>query len=149
MPSNTTIRVQGHVGQDAEYKKTKNGRDYVTFTVAKSNGHKDKETKEWIKEPSDWYRVYCFRNLNSIYESAKKGTGVSVVDSPKYDAYISKKTGEAMIDLGIFSNDVSLSCYDKKESSGGYGGSAFVNEIESGTMFLDDDRDLPEADIPF
>jgi single-strand DNA-binding protein len=149
MPSRATLRIVGHVGQDAETKWTKNGKEYVSFTVAVSNSHKDQTTKEWVKDPSDWYKVFCFQNKKSILDSVRKGNCVVVTGSPKYNAYISKKTGEPVVDLAIFANDVSLLCYDKKENSGGYGDAAFSDNIEAGMINLGDDSEAPEANIPF
>jgi single-stranded DNA-binding protein len=149
MPNRATLKIQGHAGQDPETKTTKGGKDYVSFSVGVSNGHKDQYTKEWVSGPTDWYRVFCFQNKQSILEKVKKGAGVSIVGSPKYSAYISKKTNEPVADLAIFANEVSLICYDRKESSGSYGDAAFEDSIEAGFMSLSDDDGAQDLDIPF
>jgi single-stranded DNA-binding protein len=149
MPSKATIRIEGHAGGDAESRTTKSGKEYVSFSVAVSNGHKDPDTKEWVRDATSWYKVMCFFNKKSILESVRKGIGVVVVGSPKYSAYVSEKTGKTGIDLAIFANEVSILCYDKKESNGNYGDAAFYDDIETGIMDLDENSDAPDSDVPF
>lgn len=40
--------VAGNVGRDAEIKASKNGKDYVTFSVAVNSGSGDNKTVTWV-----------------------------------------------------------------------------------------------------
>jgi single-strand DNA-binding protein len=153
MPSRAMIKISGHVGRDPEMKESKNHKPFVVFSVAVSNGYKDKQTQEWVKENSDWYQVMSYRDTQSIMEHVRKGVGVTVTGKPKFKAYINKNSNLPVPDLAIFANEVSIILYDKKESSGGYGGTAFADNIDTEMMNLGDDTggysDFGESDIPF
>jgi len=119
MPNKAILNITGHVGADAEQKTAKNGKKYVNFSVAVSSGHRDPQTKEWVVGDTVWHRVMTFQNQSSILRYVKKGVGVSVSGNPKYGAYFSKRTGEAVPDILLFANEVSIVLYDKKDTEGG------------------------------
>lgn len=81
------------LGQDPEYKVTKNGAAFVTTSVAVSNDYKDKNG-EWVKRDPMWYKVKFVGNTVDNASLLTKGTTIKILGG-KYEARSYKnKDGE-------------------------------------------------------
>ena len=69
----------GHLGQDSEMGKAKNGKEFGKLNIAESNDYYDETTKSWVKREPTWWFVTVFANTaRKAIEGLKKGTKVSV-----------------------------------------------------------------------
>ena len=78
----------GRLGQDPTIN-TKNGKEYLRFSVAQSNDYLDKETKLVIKD-TIWHNLVVFDNqkcYNFIKSYVRKGDKVSLHCQLKYNSY--------------------------------------------------------------
>lgn len=71
------VTLIGHVGKDININEIGKGEKCANFSVATSNGWKDKETGEWINF-TEWHKVVVFNQvLVTLCESTLK-TGMLV-----------------------------------------------------------------------
>ena len=97
---NKTI-ITGNLGSDAEIKQTKEGRQYLSFSVAVSDG-KDK--------PTTWFSASAWadRFINSkLIDYMKKGTKV-LVDGKYVPTAWSREDGTPDVSHNILVNDIEL-----------------------------------------
>lgn len=86
--------VAGNVGKDAEIKASKNGKDYVTFSVAVNSGKGDEKQVTWIG----------VRTMQvSIAEFIRKGDPITVAGDLTLDT---GKDGKSY--LNLFASKVTL-----------------------------------------
>lgn len=86
--------VAGNVGKDAEIKASKNGKDYVTFSVAVNSGKGDDKQVTWIG----------VRTMQvSIAEFIRKGDPITVAGELSLDE---GKDGKSY--LNLFASKVTL-----------------------------------------
>ena len=70
--------IVGHLGRDPEMRYTAGGDAVANFSVATTEGWKDKQTGE-NTEKTEWHRVVMFRRLAEIAgEYLKKGSQVYI-----------------------------------------------------------------------
>jgi single-strand DNA-binding protein len=68
----------GNLGRDPEMRYTADGAAICSFSIATSEGWKDKQTGE-MKEKTEWHRISAFRRLGEIAgEYLKKGSKVYI-----------------------------------------------------------------------
>jgi single-stranded DNA-binding protein len=73
------VKITGHLGQDPETGKTKNGNEMSKLRVAESNDYYDEATKAWIKREPTWWFVTGFTNtVRKAMSELKKGSKVSI-----------------------------------------------------------------------
>jgi single-stranded DNA-binding protein len=127
----------------------------VTFRVGVSNFHKDPQSGDFVSDPSTWYGVAAFRDLNAIYSGAVKGAAVYVEGKPVFNLYTNKNTGEPAMSVTVFADSVALVCRDKKTSENSGVSPAETYEPEYGP-FENEGADFSggydydsEAKIPF
>ena len=63
------VTLLGNVGKDPDIRKTRDGKEVVSFTMATSDVWRDKETNE-VKERTEWHKVVVF--IPRLVTTAKK-----------------------------------------------------------------------------
>jgi len=67
------VTLVGNLGQDPEIKNFDNGSKVATFSVATSDGYKDKDTNEWINT-TEWHRIVVWNKMaESVEKNLRKG----------------------------------------------------------------------------
>lgn len=76
--------VVGHLGRDPDIRKTGNGNDVATFSVATSESWRDKATGE-RRQHTDWHKVVVFNEhlIKGPVQYLKKGSKVYVEGAMK------------------------------------------------------------------
>lgn len=71
--------VLGNLGRDAEVRATQDGSNFMTFSLATTEGWTDKNTGE-VKERTDWHNIVVFGDalIGAISKYLVKGTKVYV-----------------------------------------------------------------------
>ena len=64
--------LMGNLGKNPEFKETKNGTKFCTFSLATSESWKNKETGERESE-TEWHNVIAWSGLTSMCKHFKKG----------------------------------------------------------------------------
>lgn len=79
MGSINKVQLLGYVGKDPEIRKTNDGREWATFSVATSESWRDKYSGE-KKELTEWHNIVCFNeNVCEIIEKyVNKGDQIIV-----------------------------------------------------------------------
>ena len=79
MASLNKVTLIGHLGKEPEIRMAQNGSKIVQFSIATSEGWKDRQTGE-RREKTEWHRVVIFNaNLADIAERyLKKGSKVYI-----------------------------------------------------------------------
>jgi len=112
--------VLGRVGGDPEIRTTQNGNKVATFSVATSEGWKDKQTGEW-KEKTEWHRITVWNEglIGIIEKHVGKGDRVQVegqLQTRKYEKDgVERQTTEIV--LPQYGGELQL-LTDKHEGSG-------------------------------
>ncbi|HMS44218.1 MAG TPA: single-stranded DNA-binding protein [Alphaproteobacteria bacterium] len=85
-------QIMGRLGKDPESHADKEGRKFVTFSVATTDYFKDKNGER--QEDTQWHQVTCFsKNLCHLMEKyAPKGRQIFVEGKLRTSTY--QKTGE-------------------------------------------------------
>ena len=85
----------GNVGQDPEIKSTQDGKKIANFSLATTEGWKDKSSGE-KKTKTEWHKIVVFQdNLVKIIESyVKKGSKLYLQGSLQTRKWTDKKTNE-------------------------------------------------------
>lgn len=97
---NKTI-ITGNLGSDAEIKQTKEGRSYLSFSVAVSDG-KDK--------PTTWFSASAWADrfiTSKLIDYMKKGTKV-LVDGKYVPTAWTREDGTPDVSHNILVNDIEL-----------------------------------------
>ena len=105
------ITIIGNIGQDAT-RKSSNGKDFCSFSVAVNHKYKDKDGVQ--VEKATWYN--CVKNLTEVDQYLIKGEQVYIEGKPRYSIY-RDKNNESKIDISISVRDVQLLGGQKKEES--------------------------------
>jgi single-strand DNA-binding protein len=81
MTSINKVILIGHAGKDPDIRES-NGKTFASFTVATSEGWKDKATNEW-KSKTEWHKVVVYHPYlaTKVRDDLKKGTPVYVEGS--------------------------------------------------------------------
>lgn len=81
------VSLIGRIGNNPELKKTKNGHDYVTISLATNESIKNKSTGEWSTNTS-WHRIKMYDPWASVAaRNLEKGSIVYIEGSIKYLEY--------------------------------------------------------------
>ena len=102
--------ISGNLTEDPELKKSKEGREYVTFSVAVN-----------IEQNlTNYFSVYCFEKRHMDFATAflKKGSGVVIVGASQQKK---SQSGEKSY-LRIIPTDICLKASTKQPSTGAAGG---------------------------
>jgi single-strand DNA-binding protein len=129
------VLLIGNLGHDPSSRYTAAGLQVVTFSLATTERHKDKETKELIKS-TEWHKIITYDNLASACVNfLHKGSKVYVegkIQTRKYQ----DKNGVDKIITEIIANNVQF--LDSKEEST-MGEPEQTNVTSSNNVTVDDD----------
>ena len=78
------ITLIGRLGQNAEAKTAQNNREYVVLNIATQESWKN--DKGDYETPTEWHRVYAWRNLSKFAKTLQKGQLISLEGKIKYRA---------------------------------------------------------------
>lgn len=108
----------GVLGKDPAGGTTKNGKAWCSFSMATSEGYKDKNTNEWI-EQTEWHNVKTFneRIVNLVKENLKKGSKVYVEGQMKTEKYNENGVDKFATSVVIPMFGGELVLLDKKEKT--------------------------------
>ncbi len=130
----TLIIVNGRMGNKPEVKQSKNGTNYLSFSLAFSE-------KKGQKEETTWYRCMWMHGDNSsIATYLDKGSSVSVVGRLQKPKVYTNRNGNHEIDLTIFVSDVNFLPSSKPAEKGEYAASM---SIHSGAQEKIEEDGLP------
>lgn len=83
-----SITLNGRLTADPELRFTSNGKPVATFTVADDYGHRDRNTKEWVKDGTTFLSVEVWDHLaEECSEKLSKGQAVVVVGEVRQRQY--------------------------------------------------------------
>lgn len=81
------VSLIGNVGNNPEIRKTKNGHEYVSLSIATTSGIKNKASGEWDNKTS-WHKVKVYSPLCSVADRyLQKGSQVYIEGSLEYFEY--------------------------------------------------------------
>ncbi len=123
--------ITGRIVKDAEIKKTKNGREFVAFTVVVNDSYKPKNGER--QDTSNFYNCSYWISTN-IAKALLKGSIVSVFGHIGINAYETKN--------GEFHAHLTFHCNSIKIIAKGKAGSAQTAELEEVGAEADT-KDLP------
>jgi single-strand DNA-binding protein len=106
------VILVGNVGKDPEIRATNDGAKIASFSLATSEGWKDKTTGEY-KDKTEWHRVVVFNeNISNIVEKyIKKGNKVYVegaLQSRKYTGSDGVEKNITEIVITRFKGEISI-----------------------------------------
>jgi len=114
-----SIMVSGNVGRDPEMKYSSTGTAYLKFSLACNQGYKKDE--KWI-DKTDWYEVIVWRKYAEYLNEQRqlrKGAKVTVIGTPKVDAWKKKGDDECNARITINAREVvvpnKMACDDDEE----------------------------------
>lgn len=144
MLSLNKVQIIGRVGRDPETKTFPNGGQIVNFSVAVSDGYKDKATGEW-KENTTWFNVAVRNEVkgNYVTRSVKKGSIVYVEGKIRERSFKDKDGNDRKswdLDVPPFGGDV-LVHTDKSDGEGAKGDRPSVNKPYKAKESVADDID--------
>lgn len=85
------VNLVGRVGQDPEIKYIESGRAVLNLSLATSDGYKDKNTGERVKN-TEWHTlVFWAEKAELVSNYVKKGDILSVSGKLVYDKYEDKE----------------------------------------------------------
>ena len=137
--------VVGNVGGEPEVRNTQDGSKIANFSLATSEGWKDKLTGE-RKDKTEWHRVVVFNpNLVEVVEKyVRKGTKLYVEGQLQTRQWTDKEGKERYtteIVLSRFRGDLTI-LTPKGEGSGDFESTQRVSAQAGG-------RSVPDDEIPF
>jgi single-strand DNA-binding protein len=107
----------GNLGQEPEITTAQSGNQIAKFSIATSDGMRDKQTNE-VK--TEWHRCVAFgKTAEIIGNYVKKGSTISIEGSIQYGKY-DNKDGATVYTTDIICNRVVL--LDKRENNQGQQG---------------------------
>lgn len=90
MAGEAIVTVTGHLGADAEFKKTPKGTPVTSFNLA--NTPRKQVNNEWIDGDTTWYRVFVWnRDAAGAATLFKKGDKVIVTGRLSISTYQDKE----------------------------------------------------------
>lgn len=106
MAGEPVITVVGHLGTDAEFKKTPKGIPVTSFNVA--NTPRKNINGEWTDQETTWYRVFVWNSdASGTATTLKKGDKVIVQGRFQINTYTTKD-GEERKSLEINADTVGV-----------------------------------------
>jgi single-strand DNA-binding protein len=146
------VTLVGNLGKDPEIRVTPQGSRVCNFSIATTEGYKDKASGEW-KNTTDWHNVVMWDSLADTAEKyLKKGSKVMLegkLKTKSYEGkdgvtrYVTEVLGQSMILMG--GND--------RSEGGGYSGASPSNDNYSQASPVkvaeDDFSDFDDDDVPF
>lgn len=106
MAGEPIITVVGHLGTDAEFKKTPKGIPVTSFNVA--NTPRKNINGEWTDQETTWYRVFVWNSdASGTATTLKKGDKVIVQGRFQINTYTTKD-GEERKSLEINADTVGV-----------------------------------------
>lgn len=139
--------VEGRLGGDAVVKTSKNGKKYLSFTLANTSGGKD-------NEKTTWYDVVSFedRHTGKFAEYLKKGSSVVVDGKPDFSLYVDKSQ-TTRINYKIIVGDIEFTSSGAKRSEDGsseYSRKGVEPPTEApADMDMSDGPSMDGDDLPF
>lgn len=117
MSSVNKVILLGNVGKDPEIRSFQNGSELAQFSLATTDGYKNKKTGEWVSN-TEWHyiKVYNENLVNFVKKFVKKGSKVYVEGQIKTEVFTDaqgKERKSTHILLSKFKGDIKI--LDKKE----------------------------------
>ncbi|MFN3234712.1 MAG: single-stranded DNA-binding protein [Gammaproteobacteria bacterium] len=140
------VILVGNLGRDPETRYSGDGAAITNFSVATSEGWKDKQTGE-MQERTEWHRVVTFRRLAEIAaEYLRKGSKVYVEGRLRTQKWTDKQGNER------YTTEIVASEMQMLDSRGGAGGApagASSNQSQPAPEMSSAGPDDFDDDIPF
>jgi single-strand DNA-binding protein len=112
--SRNYVRIQGNLGSKPEIKKTKEGNEYATLSVAVSERFYDTNKGQWVDTEARWFRGTAWEPLEiSIAKNLEKGSIIDVEGRLTINEY-KDKDGKQHQDYEITVTDLSEIVRQKK-----------------------------------
>ena len=118
MPSVNKVTIIGHLGKNPEIRTTQSGKKCASFSVATSDGYKEK-SGQW-QDKTEWHNIVIW-NLHFIEVAEKhlhKGSKVYLEGALQTRKWTDKSNIERYTtEIVIAAYKGELQCLDKKETS--------------------------------
>lgn len=108
------VELIGNCGADPVVKKTDNGQDFASVSIATTDNYKDKNG-EWVNI-TDWHMVVSWRHNAIKLGKAKKGSTICVIGKSKTRKYTDKNGAEKYITEVVADEVILFEKSDKKAS---------------------------------
>ena len=93
MAGEGVIVVTGHLGSDAELRKTPNGKLVTSFSLA--NTPREKNGDEWVDGETVWFRCFVWgKDATGAANELRKGSRVVVFGRLTQNTFIDKEQAE-------------------------------------------------------
>ena len=133
------VILVGRLGRDPEVRYTPNGVPVASFSIATSEGWKDKDTGE-KRERTEWHKIEAWRRLAEICgEYLNKGKQVYIEGKLQTDAW-EDRDGNKRYTTKIVAQSMQM-----LDSAGKGGNAQSVDERHP----VEEPVNIPEDDIPF
>lgn len=120
------VAISGGLGRDPELKSTQDGTSVLNFSVAVSDGRKNRQTGQW-EEMTHWIDVVMFgRRADSLSKILRKGMRVVVTGKLSQSRW-EDKNGNKRSKIEVIANDVELPPRPKGDQPNNY-----TNQGQSG-----------------
>lgn len=106
MAGEPLVTVVGHLGSDAEFRKTPNGTPVTSFNIA--NTPRKQKDGEWTDGTTTWFRVFVWNyEASGVAVTLKKGDKVVVSGRLTTNNYVDKE-GKDRLSLEINADAVGV-----------------------------------------
>lgn len=101
-----SVNLTGRLGNDPEIKKTQEGKEFATFSLATSKYWKDKNTGE-KKQQTQWHNIIVWGGLVNVVKFLEKGKETSLQGEIDYMSWEGEK-GEKKYKTQIVAKEITL-----------------------------------------
>lgn len=135
------VELIGIVGQDPIFRRSKNGKEFATLSLATTHSIKNKETDEFV-QATTWHNgLIAFSNKLNRVKFLKKGSKVYISGHLNYS--VSENNGVNTYHTQIIIDDILF--LDKKESEN----KSDATDKENAPEINQNSNEFSEDDIPF
>jgi len=106
-----TVQIMGHLGGDAEERRTSSGQKVSSFTVATNNRRGDKEETVW------WRVTVWGDRFDRMMPYLKKGSAIIVTGELKKPEIWTGQDGQPRVTLEITAESIKFSPFGRGQSN--------------------------------
>lgn len=91
------VDLMGFLAADAVIRTGKNDKQFTTLRLGTTRSRKDKETGEYVSQPTQWHSLIVFGKLGAFAAKLKKGAHIEVEGELQYSEYKGVQTASIRV----------------------------------------------------
>jgi single-strand DNA-binding protein len=91
------VELMGFLAADAVIRTGKNDKQFTTLRLGTTRSRKDKETGEYVSQPTQWHNLIVFGKLGEFAAKLKKGAHIEVEGELQYAEYKGVQTASIRV----------------------------------------------------